>query len=181
MTTPTLPAAVKAAIRKAIAHVCDPNIYHEPCFVEDRQEYEAALCTALAPLWPSTPTPDAARLAAADKYLREHFDEDVRLFLNTMRSTAPSWAAAEKLTNALLLNFARAVAGQEDTSALRLAAQVAVVQCYHHHKDDVLGRFTIEQLTEIVEATNPARIGNVQVEDIYYAALFPSRQTPPSP
>ena len=53
---------------------------------------------------------------------------------------------------------------------LRVATMCGVVGLYEHYKEDVLAKFSIEQLQEIVDTTEPFR--GFTVEHIFHTALY---------
>lgn len=53
---------------------------------------------------------------------------------------------------------------------LRVATMCGVAGLYEHYKEDVLAKFSIEQLQEIVDTTEPFR--GFTVEHIFHTALY---------
>lgn len=56
------------------------------------------------------------------------------------------------------------------SNLLRVATMCGVAGLYEHYKDDVLAKFSIEQLQEIVDTTEPFR--GFTVEHIFHTALY---------
>lgn len=69
-----------------------------------------------------------------------------------------------------------ALAGQmkpsddDRNNLLRVATMCGVAGLYEHYKEDVIAKFSIEQLQEIVDTTEPFR--SFTVEHIFHTALY---------
>ena len=59
---------------------------------------------------------------------------------------------------------------QDKIELLRLAAMCGVAGLYEHYKEDVTKKFSLEQLSEVVEETEPFR--GFTVEHIFHTALY---------
>ena len=86
-----------------------------------------------------------------------------------LQSAAES--AGSELTRLLAVLAGRTKATDADKLALlRIATMCGVAGIYEHYKADVLAKFTIAQLQEIVNATEPFR--GFAVEHIFHTALY---------
>ena len=60
--------------------------------------------------------------------------------------------------------------------ALKQATAIAVIQLYEYYKEDVIKTFSISELQRILEFTEPLKIKQMTVENIYKSALTISEQ-----
>ena len=59
---------------------------------------------------------------------------------------------------------------EENINLLRVAVMCAVAGLYEHYKDDVVSKFSIEELRDIVDTTQPFQ--DFTVEHIFHTALY---------
>lgn len=59
---------------------------------------------------------------------------------------------------------------QEKMELLRVATMCGVAGLYEHYKEDVIAKFSLEELQEIADTTEPFR--GFTVEHIYHTALY---------
>jgi hypothetical protein len=64
---------------------------------------------------------------------------------------------------------------------LGLTVAVAISMHYDHHKDDILNRFSLDELQAVAQMTQPLIDVDAQVEDIYYRAFRASQGTTGTP
>jgi hypothetical protein len=59
---------------------------------------------------------------------------------------------------------------QEKMELLRVATMCGVAGLYQHYKEDVIAKFSLDELQEVVDTTEPFR--GFTVEHIYHTALY---------
>jgi len=94
----------------------------------------------------------------------------------------PQWEARALAVVAPAIEYAQEL--DDLRRLLGLTAAVAISMHYDHHKDDILKRFSLNELQAVVQVIQPLIDVDAQVEDIYYRAFRASQvmtDTPASP